>query len=169
MLAPERALFDQCAEVLCRSFGPVEFRSAVVPWKYSGHYADELGSDILRSFIFFERLIDEGELAQIKVFTNRVEQDLAGERNGALRRRVNIDPGYLTEAKVVLATTKDYAHRIAIGSGIYAEVTLMFRGSSFSTLEHTYPDFRETGAISMFNEARERFRKVIHRACRKAQ
>jgi len=164
MLAPETALFDRCAAILGRRFGPGEWRSRPAPWPFSDHYADELGPDILRSFIFFDRLIDEDELAEIKVFANHVEEELAVNGDGRLLRRVNIDPGYLTEAKVVLATTKDYAHQICIGSGIYAETALIFRGSSFRALEHTYPDFRTGETIAMFTEARRRFRRAVHPA-----
>ncbi len=160
MLSPERPLFDACAEILIKEYGPLEAESALFPWCGTDYYRDELGFNILRKFLFFERTIDPGALSSIKHFTNRLERTYAVQSGDTLRRRINLDPGYITEAKVVLATTKDFVHRLYIGDGIYAEVTLRYdaKQRSFEPHDHTYPDYRAQEYLDLFNAARENLR-----------
>ncbi len=70
-------------------------------------------------------------------------------------RLINIDPGYVDLAKLVLASTKDYAHRIYLRKGIFAEITLSYRGNSFSPNDWTYPDYRSAEYIGIFNQIRK--------------
>jgi len=139
MIAGEEALFDEAVHALGEHFGPVDYRSATLPFTHTTYYEREFGPNLLRQFASFERLIDPGELAHIKRLTNDLEIAWA---DAAGRRRINLDPGYLTQAKFVLATTKNQAHRIYIGEGIYAEVTLIYRHGAFEPLPWTYPDYR---------------------------
>lgn len=120
-----------------------------------------MGTGLLRTFVFFERLLDPEKLASVKNMTNLIEKRLSHATSG--NRRINIDPGYITEAKVVLASTKDFSHRVYIGRNIYAEVTLQFReqGRTFVALEHTYPDFRRKDMIELFNRARGLLRTAL--------
>ena len=85
-----------------------------------------------------------------------METTLSEFRNGRPCRTVNIDPGYVHPAKVVLATIKDFSHRIYLRDGIYAEVTLMYQKNTFVPLPYTYPDFRTKSYVSLFNQARQR-------------
>ena len=98
--------------LLERRFGPVESESDLFPFDVTHYYDEELGTPIQRKFLTFTRLIDPGELAAIKCFTNEVEQLRARERSAHPNRPINLDPGYLDAGKLVLATTKDRAHRI---------------------------------------------------------
>ena len=91
------------------------------------------------------------QIAEIKVLTNKIEEKLSS----AGKRLVNIDPGYLDLAKLILASTKDYSHRIYLGKGIYAEITLSYQGKSFQGWQWTYPDFRTTEYRNIFNQIRE--------------
>ncbi|MBC7254702.1 MAG: DUF4416 family protein [Chloroflexi bacterium] len=139
MIAGEEVLFDEAVQALVERFGPVDYRSATLPFTHTTYYEREFGPNLLRQFASFERLIDPGELARIKRLTNDLEIAWA---DASGRRRINLDPGYLTQAKFVLATTKNQAHRIYIGEGIYAEVTLIYRHGAFEPLPWTYPDYR---------------------------
>jgi len=163
MLSPYPELFSVCAELLCREFGPVDSESDLFRWDITDYYRDEMGENIIRKFIFFERIMDPGRLASVKHFAIDIERQFALPRNGRLRRRINVDPGYVTEAKVVLATTKDYAHRLYIGENIYGEVTLRYstHERSFIPHEFTYPDFRTKAYLALFNNARESLRDAI--------
>jgi hypothetical protein len=165
MLSPDPSLFDICAEILCREYGPVDLASEVLPWDNTEYYRDEMGDRIVRKFIFLERLIDPNELSRIKTFTIGIENEFAVQKGTILQRRINLDPGYVTEAKVVLSTTKDFAHRIYIGDSIYAEVTLRYSTSvrRFVPLEHTYPDFRTDAYGTLFNRARDSLRSALKR------
>jgi hypothetical protein len=169
MLSPEPALFGTCADLASRDYGPVDYQSEVVPWTHSDYYQEEMGPGILRKFIFFERLMDPGDLPAIKINTTRIEKSLAALSGNRMRRRINLDPGYVTEAKVVLATTKDYSHRLYIGKGIYAEVTLRYgnKDRSFTAFDHTYLDYGSKTHTTMFNKARELLRTELQRPVRR--
>jgi hypothetical protein len=164
MLSPESGLFDECSQILQREFGPIDSGSKCMPWDISDYYREEMGPNILRKFIFFERTTDPGRLSSIKRFTNDLENKYTMSAAQGLRRKINLDPGYVTEAKVVLATTKDFAHRVYIGDGIYAEVTLRFsaKDRSFIPHEYTYPEFRTEPYLAMFNSVREDLRAELH-------
>jgi hypothetical protein len=94
----------------------------------------------------------------------QLEEELSRLAASPSRRAVNLDPGYLTEAKVVLATTKDFPHRIYIGERIYAESTLHYSKNSgtYVAVDHTYPDFRSQYCRDLFNKAREKLRTKLH-------
>jgi hypothetical protein len=164
MLSPDPGLFSECADIFAREHGLVDLESEVMPWSTSDYYREEMGSTIFRKFIFFQKPIDPVLLPSVKKFSNTVEQRLSSSSSPG-SRRINIDPGYVTEAKVVLASTKDFAHRIYIGQGIYAEVTLRYgnRERSFETLDHTYFDFREKRYRDLFNKARDQLRMELGR------
>jgi len=164
MISSKLPLFKHCADILEIEFGPTDMRSPIVPWDQTDYYHAEMGDGLSRMFIFFKNLIDPSRLAEIKTMANRIEKDLADPVT--CQRIINLDPGYITEAKIVLASAKDFAHRVYIGQQIYAEVTLQFRekGKSFIALDHTYPDFRGKDSIELFNKARATLRCELKRS-----
>lgn len=137
MLSAHQDLFALAESALVDRYGPVDVRSEALAFAHTRYYEAEFGPRLLRQFLAFERLIDPGALAAIKRHTN----DLEEQWSEGGRRRINLDPGYLNHAKLVLATTKDYAHRIYVGQGIYAEVTLNYRAKDFVPFPWTYPDY----------------------------
>jgi len=163
MLSPDPALFADCTDTLCRTYGDVDLQSDVLSWSTTKYYQEEMGGGIVRKFIFFDRLIDAADLPGIKVTTTSIEKSLSVQEGNHLRRRINLDPGYVTEAKVVLATAKDFSHRIYIGAGIYAEVTLRYSNAErrFMPCEHTYPDYRSDEYRSLFNRSRDLLRAAL--------
>lgn len=132
-------------------FGKVLFESPTLQWDYSEYYREELGWPIKRHFIFFEGLINSETLPEIKLLTRDIEEALS--RDG--KRTINIDPGYLTLSKVVLASTKNYSHRIYMGKGIFAEVTLIFKNKRYQPHLFTYRDYASDTYIEIFMRARE--------------
>ena len=156
MLSPDPSLFDACAEIISKEYGPVDRQSGVLPWSNAEYYREEMGLGIVRKFLFLKPLRNPEELPDMKLFTDRIEKTFTVRTEDVPRRRINLDPGYVTEAKVVLATAKDFSHRIYIGKGIYAEVTLRYsvNDRSFMPCDHTYPDYRTEAYRAMFNEAR---------------
>jgi len=125
--------------------------SSEADWMHSDYYKNELGWPIKRQFILFDHLINPEDITEIKLLTNDMEKELSKDS----KRRVNIDPGYLTLSKVVLATTKNYAHRIYLRCGIYAEITLIYQKGTFQPHLFTYPDYRDDRAIQFFKKGRE--------------
>jgi hypothetical protein len=124
---------------LCAELGAVDMVSPWMRFDQTNYYAAEMGDPLFRRMVVFKELIEQQHLADIKHFTNRVEDRFANSSC----RRVNIDPGYLLPERFVLATGKNYSHRIFIGRGIYADLTLVYRSGSYQPLEWTYPDYRE--------------------------
>jgi hypothetical protein len=119
-----------------------------------------MGYHLFRHFITFENLISMPLLPEIKRTTNGLEKKYA---TSAGNRRLNIDPGYLCFEHVILATTKGYTHRPYLREGIYADLTLVYRGRSFHALEWTYPDYRQPGIIGLFNQFRKRYAEDLKR------
>lgn len=157
LLSGDERLFDSASERLSSSFGPIGIRSPIQPWAYTEYYKKEMGSNLKRAFLFFEKPIEPDRLSDFKIITNEMERYFAGKApSGIPRRPVNIDPGYLTLSKVVLASTKDYSHRVYIGKGIFAEVTLYYMDKTYQPFSYTYPDYRSQEYIEMFNKVRER-------------
>lgn len=142
--------------MLRRAFGELAFESPDFAFDpMTGYYRAEMGGGLVKRFVCFREPVMPGDLPEVKLRTNDMERELAGAESGPVSRRVNIDPGYVTPAKLVLASTKDYSHRIYIGRGIYAETTLRCHGGTFSPIDTTYPDYRTPLAIEFFNAVRD--------------
>lgn len=140
-----------------RKLGKIDFESKVLDFNFTDYYENELGKDLKRQFISFQGLISPSKLSSIKRFTNKLEKRFS--KNG--HRMVNIDPGYLNGSKLVLATTKDFSHRVYLSKGIFAEVTLSYRGNSFTSWEWTYPDYKTEAYREIFNRIRLNYLKQI--------
>lgn len=138
---------------LVSRFGPIDLRSESFPFDFTSYYDEEMGGPIWRYFIGFIELIEPSRIAAIKIETNGVEERLA-ERCADARRPLNLDPGYIEQGKVVLASTKNYSHRILVSEGIYAEVTLHFQGGAWQVHPWTFPDFKSGRYHDFFNELR---------------
>jgi hypothetical protein len=154
-LFSDKKIFDDVFPILRDNFGTILFQSATQPWKYSDHYTKELGTPLYRNFIFFEEIIDPSILADIKLLTNDMETIYSHDE----KRQINLDPGYITLAKVVLASTKNYSHRIYLGKGIYAELALLYKNHQFITMPYTYNDYKDLAYLSMFMEVRNLLKK----------
>jgi len=112
---------------------------------------------IKRKFISFEKLIDPGELGKIKIWTNEVEEIFSNRSDQERPRPINIDPGYVGLSKLVLATTKNYSHRVYLGSGIYGEVTLQYKDGEYKPQPWTYPDYKSEEYLAFFARVREKY------------
>jgi hypothetical protein len=151
LIFKDEAIFIKAQEKLRKRFGKIDFVSACLDFNCTDHYEAEMGKALKRRFLSFTKLIPIQDLYRVKLYTNRLERKFLI----AKFRQVNIDPGYMDLAKLVLATTKDYAHRIFLRKGIFAEITLSFRGNSFSANAWTYPDYCSKEYISIFNQIRK--------------
>lgn len=150
-------VFDKARGILEKKFGKIDFESQILQFTHTNYYEPEFGNNLKRKFISFKKLIHPQSLPRIKITANAIENKLS--RNGL--RLVNIDPGYLDMAKLVLASTKDFKHRIYLDKGIYAEATLFYRNRSFTCWEWTYPDYKSDDYIEIFNRIREIYARQI--------
>jgi hypothetical protein len=150
LLASSDDLLGEARQVLSGSFGPLDACSAPSTWDFSSYYRDEMGDVIRRQFVSFEKLTAPDKLAELKQITNVMEEAWRTESG----RRVNIDPGYIAATKLVLASTKDAAHRVYLSGGIYAEATLHFSNGSFRPYLYSYRDYAAPEAVAFFNAVR---------------
>ena len=137
--------------VLEQTYGTIVLRTAPLPFTQTTYYEREMGSHLTRLYVAFDPLISIATLATVKHTTNGLEAMWSTAQG---QRRANIDPGYLDLAKVVLASTKDHSHRLYIGDGIFAEVTLRYRQRAFQPWEWTYPDYRVPATLAFFQQLR---------------
>ncbi len=141
-----------------QSWGPVALESPRFSFIETDYYEAQMGPQLLKTFWAFEHLADPAELVRWKLETNRWEAAYTEAGGHAEPRPLNLDPGYLTMAKLVLASTKDHAHRIYLANGIYAEVTLHYSAGSWQHREWTFPDYRRVDYQAFFTECREYLR-----------
>jgi len=159
----DEAVFETAVRKLTAEYGIVALKSGIFDFTMTDYYTAEMGENLKKCFYCFEQPVRLVTLAGIKLFTNAVEEEFTRINGDHPSRIVNIDPGYVTMSKLVLASTKDYSHRIYIGNGIYAEVTLRFFRGTFAPFDHTYPDYRTPLAITFFNEVRDFIKRNRYR------
>jgi Domain of unknown function (DUF4416) len=153
-------LFDRVAERMSECFGPLMAESDLIPFTNSSYYEADMGPDLMRKFIAFDRPIAPDALAEIKEWTNELEAKLAADAH-PVARPVNIDPGLLYLSRLVLATVKNRAHRIYLGRGIYGEITLIRQANQWQKLQWTYTDYQSEPYHAFFNRVRD---KLLARA-----
>lgn len=129
-------------EVLTKLFGPVSLVSELFPFSETDYYSKTMGDDLKLQMLCFEEVICPDQLASIKQQTNQIEADYAAVSAAAEKRPLNLDPGYITASKFVLATTKDASHRIYLKDGIFAETTLGYVKGAWRAFQWTYPNYQ---------------------------
>lgn len=138
-------------------FGPTDWISPAFFFDRTKYYEKEMGWPLHRRFISFKTLVRPQDIVEIKLKTNALE--IKESQSG--KREINIDPGYVALERLVLATGKNYTHRIYLSKGIYADLTLIFQRGSFSPLAWTYKDYGDPESIDYFNGVRERYKRQI--------
>lgn len=162
MITSDEKLLNIAEKMLADEFGNIDFHSEILSFDYTDYYEPEMGENLKRKFISFKNLIHPENLAEIKILTNELEKNFLIE--GTEKRCINLDPGYLTAAKLVLASTKDHIHRIYLCKGIFAEITLQMQGKTFRPWQWTYPDYRSEEYIKIFNSIRQIYMKQLQDA-----
>ncbi len=154
LFSPEEGLVTQCLHELEGIFGPTDWVSPPLFFDRTRFYEREMGWPLHRRFASFREFIRPDALVEAKIRTQEMEERYAREG----KRRVNVDPGYLSLEKLVLATGKNYTHRVYLSKGIYADLTLVFQRGTFRGLEWTYRDYGSPEMIEVFNGIRERYK-----------
>lgn len=149
------SLFDKISVILERKFRRISKRSKIFDFIHTDYYTEEMGKDLKKMFFVFGKPISPEKLINIKLYTMKLERKFSIKENVCLKRRVNLDPGYLSLSKVVLSTRKDYTHRLYLGKDIYGEITLFFKDKTFTPFPWTFPDYRTPEYINFFNDARK--------------
>ena len=134
---------EEILEALSKEYGEIDYISPFLDFNYTDYYNREMGEDIKRFFVSFKNLIDPESLAEIKIETNRLEMQFAEiNQDGVESRKVNFDPGIMNLSRLILASTKDNAHRIPLSKGIYGEITLLFQKGKVQALPWSFIDYQ---------------------------
>jgi hypothetical protein len=149
----QKHLLSELAEDLVSLFGSVDMISAWLSFDYTTYYTEELGAPLFRRLFSFKKLIQQDDLTKIKLRTNQLEHKYS--QNG--KRRVNIDPGYLVPERFVLASGKNFSHRIYLAEGVYADLTLMYFKGRFQKLPWTYPDYADQSMLTALERIRSKY------------
>ena len=160
MLSLDEQLFNESEQAMVKLWGPIDVSSEVLPFIYTKYYNKAMGEGLLRKFVAFETLILPEDISTIKHQSNKLElelQDLPEAQALAVKRAVNLDPGYVNSSKLVLVTTKDYSHRVYIGNDMYAEATLHYCYEKWNAWPYTYPDYGSGDYDPFLNQARESY------------
>lgn len=159
MISSDVRLFDEAGSAMEATFGRAELVSEVMDFDFTHYYDEQMGSPLYRRFVAFAGVVRPDCLIEAKRATNAIERDFAatcaGEQPGAPRRPINLDPGYVAPGKLVLASMKDFSHRIYLGRGVYAEVTLTYRNGRWQPTEWTFPDYASGRYDAFLSAARE--------------
>lgn len=163
LISSDPDLMARARSLLDKQVGKIEAVSDIWPFDQTDYYKDEMGGDLKRQFVSFAGTIQVDRLPDIKRLTNQIEQRIAEEvLDPEISRPVNLDPGYLTLSKLVLATTKDYSHRLYLEGGIYAEVTLHYEAGGWKAWPWTYPDYAASTYHSFFTQMREELKEQLN-------
>jgi hypothetical protein len=153
ILSSAALYFEYAEEKLSGLFGPIDLKSPNREFDATDYYEQEMGPGLRRIFLSFERLIRPEDLSEIKLKTNALEESIRA-RFRSERRIVNLDPGYLSAAALIMATAKDFSHRVPLQHGIYAHLEFLFHKNGIQLLPWTYPDLRGDRYRAFFLEAR---------------
>lgn len=149
----DRRRFPRLATDLEGLWGSIDIVSPWLPFDYTDYYHAEMGSPLYRRMVSFQALVPQEQLVAVKLATNRLEESYRAPQG----RRLNIDPGYLLLERFVLATGKNFAHRIYLAEGIYADLTLIFQRGGFTSLPWTYPDYADQRMLAFLDRVRAKY------------
>ena len=162
MISGERGFFDEAMAPLTGTFGEVDCEGEVMDFDFTDYYEAEMGRGLYRKFISFSEPVTPEALIAAKLMTNELECDIAGRSAGGPRRPINLDPGYVASSKLVLGSMKNFSHRIYLGRGVYAEVTLMWHNGAWEPLPWTFPDFASGRYHPFLTEVRSGLHRQLH-------
>jgi len=163
IIASEERLFSEAEKRLASLYGNVDSRSPRIAFNLTAYYESQMGAGLHREFLSFAALIDPSRLSEIKIRTNILESEISADC-GEGRRAVNLDPGYLTPAALIMATAKDFSHRIPLSDGIYGHLEFLFTRTGIRRLAWTYPDFADEGYQRYFVELRRAYLAQLKRS-----
>jgi hypothetical protein len=146
--------FNTIKDQILIYFGECDQITDALNFDTTNYYEKEFGYPLKRRFIFIKNLCERDSLIDIKYKTYEIESKF---KKNDQNRIVNIDPGFVSKENIILSTFKNYSHRIYLGKGVFAEITLIYKKNSYTALDWTYPDYKKEETIKIFNEIRKKF------------
>ena len=162
ILAADKESLKLAEDAIETRIGRIEMQSESWPFDFTSYYKHEAGENIIRKLVAIESLICPGTLADLKLKTNEMEKQLASQLDSVMPRPVNLDPGYIEPSKLVLASAKNFAHRIYIGRQIWAEVTLIHEKGKWISMRYTFPDYKSGRYDEFLNAVRLRLKDQLN-------
>ena len=159
LFSPREELIHEVISAMTGLFGPVDWISPPLFFDRTRYYAREMGWPLHRRFISFQTLIPPTDLIAVKLETNKIEMGYLSRGN----RLINVDPGYISAERLILATGKNYIHRVYLGKGIFADLTLIFKKGTFIPLEWSYRDYSNPKMIETLNQIREGYMNELRK------
>ena len=154
----DEEILDKTISLLSKSYGEIILKSENFPFQHTCYY-ESMGQNLKKVLLAFDELIERDHISLIKIHSNEIENLFLD--NG--KRRINIDPGYLTLSNVYLASCKEYYHRIYIGNGIYLENEYYWSKKDYVFFEWTYPDYKSEGYVAFFKELRNIYARKLRK------
>ena len=152
-------IYQKTKKNILKKYGNMDFESGPLEFNFTEYYQEETGTNLKRRFISLKNLINPDQIKDIKIAMIKLENKYAILK----KRRINIDPGYINEAKLVLSTTKDFSHRIYLSDKIFAEVTLLYANKAFRNLPWTFPAYRTKSYKKIFLTIRDLYKEQIRK------
>lgn len=149
----DKTLWPPLIQKLEELYSKTDYQIDWYPFNHTKFYEEEMGENLSKRMVSFTEFTQAEKLPDIKIATNEIETEFSEHS----KRRVNVDPGYLNASKIVLATTKDYGHRVYLGQGVFGDVHLRYVSHRFQTTEWTYPDYKEQFVLDFFEEVRKKY------------
>lgn len=156
----QKKMVADVAEALTSAFGQIDLISPWLPFDYTTYYQAEMGAPLFRRLFTFDELIEQKAIVDIKLLTNDLEKKYTQDQ----KRTLNLDPGYLLAERFVLATGKNFSHRIYLDKGIYADLTLIYRKGDYHALPWTYPGYRQPDIQQFLLQARSKYMHSLKRS-----
>jgi len=147
----DKTVFDKVLKELQKLYGEFDTKSHEYVFSFTDYYKDEMGTSLKKVILSAKKLISREKLPAIKLKTNDIEQKFA--KKG--KRIINIDPGYLTDHNMILATAKELPHRIYIAKGILGDAQLKFKNGKFEPFQHTFADMKQKLVLDYFANLRK--------------
>jgi len=162
IMTTAEAYHTQAEEALEQTLGPIDRHSERYDFsRFSAYYDQEMGGPVWKYFVTFSRLMLMDSLVAVKLAAEELQKRFAVQEQEALKRTINLDPGYVTGWNLVLSTVKNHAHRLYLGQGIFGEVTLLYHNHVFAPLPWTYRDYSSRAVIDFFTQVRSDYLKQL--------
>jgi hypothetical protein len=158
------AALDWLDQRLASQWSPIAMRSRRLAFDQTTYYQSDMGDGLLKQLWILDGFFDPAELPRYKNESNDWETEYSTQSSQTVSRPLNIDPGYLSLTKLVLASTKNRLHRLYLSDGIYAEISLKFIKDNWEAWPWTYEDYRTSPYIQFCNQAREELKRMLREA-----
>ena len=153
-------ILEKAKELLIKKWEAIDFVSKPFPFDGTSYYEEEMGKDLSRIFVSFDELQAPSILPESKNVATEIENVFAIDG----KRKINLDPGYLDYAKLVLVSGKYAPHKLWIADGMYADFTLIYSKGKYQKFNWTFPDFAKGIYDSSLLKIRDLYKKKVNKS-----